>query len=214
MNSSVVSMLLRCHEIAREHGRNYSTRAFEELVNYMGLRLGINPNPCGLTQETVKQLDKELSMNEYASTIGDHLGEVFAKLELGNKALGQCLTPMTVADCMVAMNGCADLKPGQKILDPCTGTGVFLIAAAKVIAPQVELCGVELDPMLYRATLVQLTVFTAYGHINPFYLLNADFLADELDWSQANHWQGGQGIPRLIPTPVLVATPKQRLMRA
>jgi len=200
-NGDPVAMVLRCHKLACEYGRRYARSAFEELVNYLGHRLGINPDRCKLSEATVQALDKEFDMEQFTGILGDHLGEAFSRLELGNSALSQCLTPMHIADFMVAMNGCAHMKSGETILDPCSGTGVFLVAALKAIPPTVQLYGIELDLTLYRATLVQLTGFTSYGKKdNPFFLLNANTLMDELDWSQANRWEGRQGQPL---TPVI-----------
>jgi type I restriction-modification system DNA methylase subunit len=95
---------------------------------------------------------------------------------------------MNVADMIVAMT-CQGASAGQKILDPCVGSGVFLIAALKAVPSGVQLYGVEIDRTLYRAALVQLTIFTDHGKRNPFFLLNDDSLMNPLsDWSSANLW--------------------------
>jgi len=73
-------------------------------------------------------------------------------------------------------------------LDPALGTGVFLISAARVAMPGVQLWGVEIDPSLYRAALVQLNIYTAFGIINPFTLVIGDSLANGIEWHKANLW--------------------------
>jgi type I restriction-modification system DNA methylase subunit len=186
---AITEMLLDCIEICREGGRNHPRKAFEELVNFMGARLGVNPEGCELSQGSVNQLDAKLNMGKFAEVTDDHLGHIFTELGIGNNALGQNFTPTNIADFMVAMT-CTDLKTGQKILDPAAGTGVFLISALKVVSPGVELYGVEIDRTSYRAALVQLTVFTSHGKRNPFFLLNGDALkmVEKTDWSRANVW--------------------------
>lgn len=187
-NEDITKMLLRCVEICREGGRRYPRAAYDELVNYMGYMLGINPNRPGLAAESIEKLRGTLDWEKMAGMMGDHLGTVFVRLELCNNRLGQCLTPPHIADFMNELTGVNNARPGQKILDPALGTGVFLISAAKVAMPGVQLWGVEIDPSLYRAALVQLNIYTAFGIINPFTLAIGDSLTNDIEWHKANLW--------------------------
>ena len=186
--ADVAKMLSDSIEICRQHGRNDTRTAYGELINFIGTKLGINPDGCGLDPAIIQQLDATFDIGRFASVLDDHLGHLFTTLEISNGALGQRLTPMNVADMIVAMT-CQGASAGQKILDPCVGSGVFLIAALKAVPSGVQLYGVEIDRTLYRAALVQLTIFTDHGKRKPFFLLNDDSLMNPLsDWSAANLW--------------------------
>ena len=186
--ADVAKMLSNSIEICREHGRNDTRTAYGELINFVGTKLAANPDGCQLEPVTIQRLNATFDIGRFASVLDDHLGHLFSTLEIGNSSLGQCLTPTNVADMMVAMT-CQDVSPGQTILDPCVGSGVFLISALKIVPPGVQLYGVEMDRTLYRTALVQLTIFTDYGKRNPFFLLNDDSLMNPLlDWNAANLW--------------------------
>jgi hypothetical protein len=187
--ANVAKMLSDSVGICREHGRNDTRAAYSELINFIGVKLKLaNPDACQLELSTIQRLDAIFDASRFGSVVDDHLGHLFTTLEISNSSLGQCLTPTSIADMIVAMT-CSDAKAGQTILDPCVGTGLFLISALKVVPPGVQLFGVEIDRLLYRAALVQLTVFTNQRQRNPFFLLNDDSLMHPLlDWSAANLW--------------------------
>ena len=187
-NEDIVKMLSRCVEICREGGRRYIRSAFDELVVYMGYMLGLTSAKPSLSAETIQKLKVTLDWGKLAANVSDHLGMVASRLEILNNRLGQCLTPPNIADFMNELVGVGSARPGQRIFDPALGTGVFLISAAKTAMPGVELWGVEIDPSLYRAALVQLSIFTAFGLVNPFKVAVGDSLMNDVDWSRANEW--------------------------
>lgn len=184
----VAQMLSDSIEICREGGRNNTRTAYNELINFLGMKLEVNPDGCQLASNTIQQLHAIFDFKRFAAVVDDHLGHLFTTLGIGDKALGQNLTPTNVADMMVAMT-CQDVKPGQTILDPCVGFGVFLISAVKMVPPGVQFYGIEIDRTLYRTAIVQLTIFTDHGKRNPFFLLNGNTLMNPLpDWTTANSW--------------------------
>lgn len=187
-DEDIVKMLSQCVEICREGGRRYTRAAFDELVNYMGYLLGLTSGRPTLSTETFEKLKSTLDWGKLAATVDDHLGMVASRLEVLNDRLGQCLTPANIANFMNELVGVGSARPGQRIFDPALGTGVFLISAAKTAMPGVELWGVEIDRSLYRAALVQLSIFTAFGLVNPFKLAVGDSLMNDVDWSRANEW--------------------------
>jgi len=126
----------------------------------------------------------------------DPLGEVFAVNGLGAK--DQILTPEPIVRFIVEQTvGKAAEEPRRqpvRVLDPCTGTGRFLIVTARLYAPalgpRLHLYGVELDLELYRACLVNMRLAS---FSLPYRILYGDALmldlgADSPNWAFANRW--------------------------
>ena len=180
-------MLKSCFQICTERGRYGGREAFARLLEYMGCRLGLT-REVRLSARTVQRLSEVYDFALLRSQRADHLGKLFQENGLANPRLGQNMTPDTVANFMLQMLDVTGLKPGQTMLDPCVGTGRFLIHALKYVRKGVQLYGIEIDRLLYRACLVQMVI---YSH-TPFFILNADaFLVDYRDprvWQSANKW--------------------------
>lgn len=190
----LASMLMKCVEICSENGRRGTHEAFSELVSYLGKLLELNPNSLELSSETIAKLQQALDVTRLQATVGDHLGSLFTRLELADARLGQNFTPTQVVDFMLSMTGVSELQKGQRILDPACGTGVFLVLAIPKIKPGVELYGIEIDRLLYRACMVQLALYTRKGKINPFFVANCDALLNyPTPWEKANLWNGLPG---------------------
>jgi len=127
----------------------------------------------------------------------DPLGEVFTKAGLGGK--GQILTPRWIVEYIVeqTVGRALDERPDRlpvTVLDPCTGTGRFLVVAAQMYGPRLGhrlwLYGVELDPDLYRACLVNMRFVSP---LSPYLILCGDALLldvgpGSLNWRFANQW--------------------------
>jgi len=105
----------------------------------------------------------------------DYLGEVFIKNNLGNPSLGQNLTPKNVVDLIVQMTlgDEKEIKKTKTVLDPCVGTGRFLLEAS-LLYPKAPLLlyGIEIDVSLYRACVVNLSMFSRH----PFSIICGDSL--------------------------------------
>jgi adenine-specific DNA-methyltransferase len=73
------------------------------------------------------------------------------------KKYGQFLTPSYVAG---LMSNWGVEKGFTSVLDPAVGSGIFLSKVAKRIkdAPNIELCGVDIDPLLLNACALRLTL--------------------------------------------------------
>jgi len=128
----------------------------------------------------------------------DHLGAIFTEFELAGRAnrMGQCLTPINVVDLIIQMT--FDINKSAKepitVLDPCTGTGRFLIEATRMYPHKpLILFGIELSPTMYRATLVNMAIYS----VHPYSILCGDTLTiDENQhapgqkiWSIGNQWE-------------------------
>lgn len=121
----------------------------------------------------------------------DYLGEIFGLENLGG--MGQLLTPRTVVQCIVKMTFLDTLEKIQTILEPALGTGRFLIEVNNLFpnAPLI-LFGIEIDLWLYRASMVNMKMFSQH----PFGIVCADFLAIENCgptspiWDHGTYWTG------------------------
>lgn len=185
-------MLLGALETCREGGKRNSRDAFDMLVSYMGKKLGLHNEELSLSPSTVSTLDTTVNLNALKSEINDYLGHLFSLQKLGNNKTGQCFTPFHISEFMAQLQGATNIAAGQNVLDPCCGTGSMLLAARKHSQPGVVLCGVEIDRSIYRAALVQLSLFTDNGARNPFKLICTDFLTTDVKdpqvWANANQW--------------------------
>lgn len=101
----------------------------------------------------------------------DHIGEVF--LEQGLVGPGQNPTPKPVVDMIVKMTMPEKITQIQTILDPCVGSGRFLIEAS-LLNPEAPLIlfGIEINLSLYRACLVNMALFSNH----PYSIVCADAL--------------------------------------
>ena len=77
---------------------------------------------------------------------GDPLGEVFAALRGPEirRELGATYTPLAIVDAMLAW--AAEREAPLRVIDPGTGSGRFLLRAARLFK-NAELVGVEIDPL-------------------------------------------------------------------
>ena len=87
----------------------------------------------------------------------DPLGEAFCNLRLPaqRRTKGTTFTPRTIVDAMVEWAAEPPSPPPQRIIDPGTGSGRYLLAAGRRIR-NASLLGIEIDPLpaiLARANL-------------------------------------------------------------
>lgn len=143
-----------------------------------------------LSENLVKAYDLSLIKSDRYDYLGEiYIDNVIGTREAGRK--GQYLTPQNVVELMCAMTFGKKNYEKINVLDPCVGTGRFLLTANKY-APNANLFGVDIDLRAIR------TAFTnAAIHSITMYLLNADSLRHETDiskedgrynWHFANRW--------------------------
>lgn len=131
-----------------------------------------------LAEEFSEELDHYLIVAQ--KDPWDHLGMIREEqIGFNKQFLGQVLTPKNVVEAMTRM--CYEsaektwVKPKTQ-LDPCVGTGRFLIYPS-ILFPDYKknpllLFGVEIDLSLYRACIVNLSLFSKH----PFSIVCADTL--------------------------------------
>jgi len=136
-------------------------------------------------------------LDAYYQEPQDHFATLFSRKKCANSKLGQIMTPRWIAQYInkeaigPSLDDEAKNRLVVRVLDPCTGTGVFLVEAARMF-PQQNLFffGVELDIDLYRAALVNLRL-AALGR--PYFILRANALIVDIrsnspNWRFANTW--------------------------
>jgi len=121
----------------------------------------------------------------------DYIGEAYT--ELGLVGLGQNMTPRAVIELMIKSVYTEEVTELKTQLDPCVGTGRFLFITSQMMpkAPLV-LFGIEINPALYRACLVNMAIFSNH----PYSIICADSLRLEPNksgpiskiWDLGNRW--------------------------
>ena len=121
----------------------------------------------------------------------DYIGEVYQ--DLGLVGPGQNMTPRGVVDMMLKMTYPEKITKISTQLDPCVGTGRFLIEAS-IMFPEAPLIlfGIEINLALYRACLVNMAMFSNHAYS----IICADTLRLDVDksgpssklWDLGNRW--------------------------
>jgi len=160
----------------------------------------------GLTHTKHPELKKELGEMLFAyRTLArdnpkDYLGGLVTNQELGNKSLCQNFTPTPITEMMAQMTfgtpkDMMDLvrrNSGEpiRLLEPAMGTGAMVIAANNYVPEDIplEIHGIELDQLIYKAALVNMAIMARH----PYKFICADTLAldpnDGRAWMHANKW--------------------------
>jgi N-6 DNA Methylase len=87
----------------------------------------------------------------------DVLGEIFmAKISFGEH--GQFFTPFHIADMMTKMIYSEERKPGEKVSDPCCGSGRFFISFSR-LNKDAHFYGVDLSPTCAKMTALNMWLY-------------------------------------------------------
>jgi hypothetical protein len=193
-------ILLQMFEVIERTTHRPPRECFNQLVRYLADCVRINPLPRDehyigdrLLPLTVPWLEA------FYKDPQDHLGTIFTDKGCANDKLGQLITPRSIVQVITQMaiggDGTQSSEKEEQgwelVLDPCTGTGRFLVEAA-VQFPYRKLVfyGVELDIDLYRAALVNMRLVAWH---RPHYILCANTLIVDVaprssNWRYANQW--------------------------
>jgi type I restriction-modification system DNA methylase subunit len=192
-------LLEKMYKHIGQKGHSFGRDGFRALVDLLA-------DQEGLTHTKYPELKKELDEMLFAyRTLArqkpkDYLGELVGTQELGNKSLCQNFTPTAVTDLMAQMtlgtpedmmrvvrgNGGRPIR----LLEPAMGTGAMVIAANNHVPENIpmEMHGIELDPLMYKAALVNMAIMARH----PYKFICANTLAldpnDSRPWVHANKW--------------------------
>jgi len=180
------------HEI--ESALRYgASRSWDIMVEMLAMHLGITKLTRYLN--LYRRLNELDLLNAYVTVAQnkpwDYIGDVFIEQNL--IGLGQNLTPKVVVDFMIEMTLPKPITKIQTVLDPCVGTGRFLIEASllRQDSPLI-LFGIEINLSLYRACLVNMKMLANH----PYSIVCADTLRLDPDltgpasqiWDLGNRW--------------------------
>lgn len=124
----------------------------------------------------------------------DYLGDLYIEMQghSDKKRKGQFLTPDSIVEMMVRMTvDKIDREKPINVLDPCVGTGRFLVKANEML-PEANLFGVDIDIRALRIAMVNCAT-----HNIRAYFLCADSLVYDIDiatengrynWQFSNRW--------------------------
>lgn len=189
-------VLLKMFEIIEGCTHRSSRECFNQLVRFLADCVRIQPMPESDHSVADRLIPlAETYIRACCEKPWDYLGDVFAEKKCANDKLGQIMTPEPVVR-FINESTLGQLKEDEGrwklVLDPCTGAGRFLIDAATHYPDQkLALYGVELDPDLYRAALVNMRT---YACLRPYWILCANALVanirpDSPNWKYANLWE-------------------------
>jgi hypothetical protein len=187
-------VLLAMFEVVKRSTYKTNRECFNQLVRFLADCARLHPMP----EADHRVADRLLPLvKDYIEACGDrpydYLGDLFTAKECANESLGQIITPPWLVSYInkATIGEIKDDERWKLVLDPCVGTGRFLVdAAVRYRDRKLALYGVELDIDLYRACLVNMRFF-AWGL--PYYILRANALMVDLrpespNWRFANLW--------------------------
>jgi len=173
----------------KKHYMGY--RCWELLVEQLATYLGITKTKdMKLFRELKPLLEHYIIAAQ--NNPWDHIGQLY--MDQGLTGPGQNMTPRFITEMMCKMTiGEKSGKKVETVLDPCVGSGRFLISATLLFPEKpLVLFGIEIVPSLYRACLVNMKMFSNH----PYYILCADSLRidnkngmDPRIWKYANTWE-------------------------
>jgi len=164
-----------------------------------------------LTPRSVVELMVKMTMPEYDKTEGEVWIDYETVLWADNYTKAYGYFPFWARDSIESALKTLEayVKP-HTILDPCVGTGRFLLGATLLFpkAPLV-LFGIEIDPSLYRACLVNMALFSRH----PYTIICADALMiDEKYahttspiWDMGNLWEPADISPYYWKEPTITS---------
>jgi len=148
-----------------------------------------------LNKDLAEQLIQAYRLPLIKSDGYDHLGDIFIENVIGATEAGRkglYLTPQPVVETMCRMTLGEKNSEEINVLDPCVGTGRFLLTANKY-APKSRLYGVDNNITMVRTAFTNASIYSI-----SMYLLHADSLYHETDiskpdgvynWQFANRWR-------------------------
>lgn len=180
-----------------------SNESYEKLLEFLAVD---NCPPIMLDIEgrlewffTNKNLSKRL-INAYDMALiksdrYDYLGDIYIENVIGSSEAnrkGLYLTPQPVVEAMCKMTLGEINNNNINVLEPCVGSGRFLLTANKY-APNANLYGVDISLPMVRTSFTNAAI-----HNIRMYLLHADSLSHNIshsepngiyNWQYANRWQ-------------------------
>lgn len=182
-------------EIVKAETRGTDRECFNQLVRFLADCGRVHPMPEAdhAVADRLIPMTKPL-LEAWYEAPRDYLGQLFSERDCAQEDMGQLLTPPWIVSYMndAVLEGLEEEEERWKlVLDPCTGTGRFLLDLVwRHGDEKLMLYGAELDLDLYRACLVNMRL---HALARPYFILRANALIVDLrpsspNWRYANRW--------------------------
>lgn len=191
-------ILLTMFEVTKSETRGTDRACFNQVIRFLADCARIHPMPEAdhAVADRLIPMMRPL-LEAWYNEPYDYLGQLFSDKDCAIGEMGQLITPPWIVSYIndSVMELTEEEEQGSErwklILDPCTGTGRFLLDFVwRYRDRELALFGCELDIDLYRACLVNMRLF---GFGMPYFILRADALVVDLkpsnpNWRFANRW--------------------------
>ncbi len=126
---------------------------------------GIAKEPPKLSEEINVTLYREINIGPLLLTPHDYFGDWIAEQKAGWNPHAFFPTPHSITELMVrVVLDTGDDMRGKKVMDPCLGSGRFLLHASNF---SLRLYGIDIDELLVKASLVNGALFVPWM-VRPF----------------------------------------------
>lgn len=185
-------MLLETIKFIKETENIDNQKAFNKLLQWCGLQLGVTGALFKSKIETYEYLTKRFDIDSLKEESHDWLGElyttIYGKSSINKKFLIEHKASSKLADKIIKQSNCNE--PLELYLDCEVGTGRTLISIYKKMKGKVILYGIEKDKTLYRVCLVNFALHDVKAKIicwNEDVCIGTIIPNDEA-WKKSNDW--------------------------
>lgn len=190
MNKQITILSNAINKIKASEGIE-DKEAFNKLLQWCGLRLGIFGVVFKSNTETYTYLNEKFELELLKESYKDNFGELYYKLGLNNKN-------KALINYQSALDIVNDIYKNDKnsselihiYLDVSCGTGRTLMAMNKKTSGKSLLYGIEKDDTMYKISLVNLALHGIYAKIVSYNgnVDIKDFSPENIIWDKANNW--------------------------
>ncbi|RUM29694.1 MAG: hypothetical protein DSY42_05990 [Aquifex sp.] len=141
-------MLNKCIEYLESRGKD-----FEDFVDWMLWSLGLSEEKPNLSKQELEFLYRNFVLGMLQENPWDYFGEIAAEKRRGE--FGFFPTPPDLAEFMATCLA-QDNNIFQKIIDPCAGTGVLLMAYSNY---SVNLFAIDINPFMIKLIKINAALY-------------------------------------------------------
>jgi hypothetical protein len=180
-------------------------RAVDQVSEWLGFGLAVTKNPSELPDGDQEALYRLFDASKWLMAPTDYIGQYMAEQGM-NKGGGFFPTPMHVCEMMTRMTfGTGDHRT-KTVMDPCVGTGRFLMTASNF---SLRLFGQDINYLAVLASKINLAMFAPWFHIPASFFPEDQPPAKVLEPVESLNPLSGAGNGESGPLPGPAAKPKE-----